>query len=64
MWLMIKKKIKLWVSIVVFCILFVGCNKFFQYILIDDTASYTRLTFHEMYEQENIDVLFVGSSHC
>lgn len=61
---MIKKKIKLWVSIVVFCILFVGCNKFFQYILIDDTASYTRLTFHEMYEQENIDVLFVGSSHC
>lgn len=58
------KKIKLLVSIVMFCILFAGCNKFFQYILIDDTASYTRLTFHEMYEQENIDVLFVGSSHC
>lgn len=59
-----KKNIKLLVSFVIFCVLFAGCNKFFQYILIDDTASYTRLTFHEMYEQENIDVLFVGSSHC
>lgn len=47
-----------------FLLLFAGCGKFFRYILIDDTASYTRITFHEMYEQDNIDVLFVGSSHC
>ncbi|MCM1044028.1 MAG: hypothetical protein NC417_00820 [Candidatus Gastranaerophilales bacterium] len=58
------KKIKMIVSALIFCLLFAGCNRFFRYILIDDTTSYTRITFHEMYEQDNIDVLFVGSSHC
>ena len=40
------------------------CN----YLLVDDTSSYTRLTMHELYETadsgENIDTLFLGSSHC
>lgn len=37
----------------------------FKYILVDDTKSYTRIMIHEMYNSEqNIDVLFVGSSHC
>lgn len=59
-----RKKIKLTVASLMFCIIFIGCGKFFRYILIDDTTSYTRIMFHEMYEQENIDILFVGSSHC
>ena len=59
-----RKKVKYAVASILFCILLTGCGKFFRYILVDDTASYTRITFHEMYEQENIDVLFVGSSHC
>lgn len=34
-------------------------------ILIDDSESYTRIMIHEMYSQEeNIDTLFIGSSHC
>jgi hypothetical protein len=38
-----------------------ACN----YLLVDDTESYTRLTMHELYEtEENIDTLFLGSSHC
>lgn len=41
-----------------------ACN----YLLVDDASSYTRLTLHEFYEvsnrEENIDVLFLGSSHC
>ncbi len=41
-----------------------GCN----YLLVDDVSSYTRLTMHEFYEiadsGENIDTLFLGSSHC
>ena len=41
-----------------------ACN----YLLVDDTSSYTRLTMHELYETadsgENIDTLFLGSSHC
>ncbi len=59
-----KKKMKLMISSLLFCLLLIGCGKFFRYILIDDINSYTRVTFHEMYEQDNIDVLFVGSSHC
>lgn len=58
------KKIKTVVACMIFFALFAGCGKFFHYILVDDTTSFTRLTFHEMYEQDNIDVLFVGSSHC
>lgn len=38
-----------------------ACN----YLLVDDTGSYTRLMMHELYEnEENIDTLFLGSSHC
>lgn len=38
-----------------------ACN----YLLVDDAASYTRLTLRELYEtEENIDTLFLGSSHC
>lgn len=39
--------------------------KTLNYILVDDIRSYTRIMLHEMYHQEeNIDVLFIGSSHC
>ena len=58
------KRVRTVIAVFIFCVLLVGGGKFFRYILIDDTASYTRITFHEMYEQDNIDVLFVGSSHC
>lgn len=59
-----KKIVKFIVGSLMFCILFIACGKFFRYILVDDTTSYTRMTFYEMYEQDNIDVLFAGSSHC
>lgn len=59
-----KKKIKYIAACFLFGVMFIVCGEFFRYVLIDDTASFTRITFHEMYEQENIDILFVGSSHC
>lgn len=59
-----EKNIRHVVGSVVFLLLFVGCGYFWRYILVDDTMYYTRMTFHEMYEQDKIDVLFVGSSHC
>lgn len=62
--MLVKKKVKRIAACLLFCVMFTGCGEFFRYILIDDTDSYTRIQFHEMYEQENIDVLFVGSSHC
>ncbi len=57
-------KMKRIAASILFCVILIACGKFFRYILNDDTSSYTRIMFHEMYEQDNIDVLFVGSSHC
>lgn len=52
-------------AVICFIALFVACGSFLRYILVDDSSSYTRVMMHEMYEQEeNIDILFVGSSHC
>ena len=46
-------------------ILFSTTIKVMNYLLVNDTESYTRITIHEMYTQEeNIDTLFLGSSHC
>lgn len=43
------------------CCLIEGCN----YLVVDDTNSYTRLTLHELYESdENVETLFLGTSHC
>lgn len=59
-----KEVIKCTICCLLFCFVLIGIGKFFRYILTDDTASYTRITFHEMYNQDSIDILFVGSSHC
>lgn len=58
------KRIKIITGCLAFLIAFIACGELLKYMLIDDTGSYTRVTFHEMYEQDNIDILFVGSSHC
>lgn len=59
------RKIKITIKIICFCLLFLLCGKIFEYLLIDDSESFTRLMIHELYTQDsNIDVLFVGSSHC
>lgn len=43
------------------CMIVKLCN----YLVIDDTNSYTRLTLHEFYEsEEKIDTIFLGTSHC
>lgn len=48
-----------------FLLLLFGVNRLLRYLIIDDSDSYTRLAFHEMRTQEeDIDVLFLGSSHC
>ena len=47
-----------------FILAFAVCGLVFHYLLVDDTRSYTRLMMHEFYGQDNIDILFSGSSHC
>lgn len=50
------------------CFAFILCmllvNEGIRFLVIDDIDSYTRIAMYEMYEQENIDVLFLGSSHA
>lgn len=59
------KKIVTLLKICIFVVLFAACGKLFRFLLVDDTASFTRIMMHEFYHQdENIDILFVGSSHC
>lgn len=45
-----------------------GLVKICNYLLTDDSQSYTRLTMHELYgwadADEEVDTLFLGSSHC
>lgn len=59
-----KKLIKRMVAIICFISLFIGIGKMWRYLLVDDVNSYTRIMMHQLYTcDENIDVLFVGSSH-
>ena len=56
----VKQIISLFLAL---CLFAVGID-FWRYILIRDDTSYTRVMMHQMYtSKENIDVLFVGSSH-
>ncbi len=59
------KKLRRFFAVFVFLILMFIINEFFRYLLIDDTSSLTRIMMHEFYaEDKNIDILFIGSSHC
>ena len=60
----ITKKIAFPVAVILFVVVLWLTNQFFTWLLLDDVSRYTRVTLHEMYTQENIDVLFIGSSHC
>ena len=58
-----------WLLMIVAVIaLLCGLIRLCNYLLMDDSQSYTRLTKHELYERagagEEIDTLFLGSSHC
>lgn len=59
------KIIKRTISIIVICALLVLAMEGFRFCVNDDRNSMTRITLHDFYEQkENIDILYVGSSHC
>lgn len=60
-----KLYLKRFTSIICVSALMIGLMQGFRYILVDDTNSYTRIMMNQMYSSdENIDVLFLGSSHC
>ncbi|MCQ2497579.1 MAG: hypothetical protein MJ133_01210 [Lachnospiraceae bacterium] len=60
-----KKGLKITISLVCILTLLILGLKGLRYLVTDDTRSFTRLMMHDLYTQEeNIDYLFVGSSHC
>lgn len=60
-----KKVVNVLISLVTVFLLLIMGLKGVRYLVTDDTKSFTRLMMHELYSQEeNIDYLFVGSSHC
>lgn len=61
---MIKKIIKQVGPILIILCVFGMSWALLRYLLVDDTTAYTRLTMHEYYEQDQVDVLFMGASHC
>ena len=50
-------------SIVLFVVGIALIYKLLEYPLFDDTKAQTRVTFHDYYETDPIDILFVGTSH-
>lgn len=60
-----KKGIRIFGKIIFVIVIMFMINRILWYISVDDVSAYTRHTFREMYTQEeNIDILFLGSSHC
>lgn len=56
---------KKFIKIIVFILGLVAINYGISYLVTDNSGSYTRAAFHELYNSdENIDVVFAGSSHC
>lgn len=57
-----KKKV---IKAICFVLIFGLLNEGIRFISTDDTNSYTRVMMHELYSStENIDILFLGASHC
>ena len=52
------------IKVICFIFFIILCLNILHWLAVDDTKSYTRLMMHEFYSQKNIDILFVGSSHC
>ncbi len=52
------KKLK----ILLFVLVFVLTIPLINYFVLDTGHSYTRIMFHELYNQENLDTLFIGAS--
>lgn len=49
------------IGILILCL--AGMYEFLDYLITDDTEYMTRITFHDFYEMEQVDSLFVGASH-
>ena len=61
---MMKRILKKIIPIAGVLLLIIAGCKCLTYMLKDDTMAYSRNMMHEFYNQDNIDILFLGASHC
>ena len=59
----IKKYFARALLIAVFLLGAILIYRVFDYLLVVDTSAQTRVTLHDMYEEEIDEVFFVGTSH-
>ncbi len=60
-----KKLIKITSGCLFFMFFLFLLNRALTYLFVDNVNSQSRITLHELYtSEENIDILFLGSSHC
>lgn len=58
-----SNKIKLIIKTIIFVVIFYLITIPVAFLLKDDSESYARILMHELYSQDNIDVLYCGASH-
>lgn len=58
-----KTILKAVIGIIVLLSIILGTNELLKYMLIDDAQDQVRYAMNEMYKQENIETVFLGSSH-
>ena len=59
----VSKKIRLIIKFLLFFVIFYFLTVFVAFVLKDDADSYARILMHELYNQENIDIMYCGASH-
>lgn len=58
-----KRGIKIGFGVIIIICAVFGINSVLSYVLIDDADDEVRYAMHELYAQEDIETLFLGSSH-
>lgn len=57
-------KVKVIMMLLIFIVLFAAVNLGLGFLTNDDTLYFSRVSINEMYEDEDIDTIFLGSSVC
>jgi len=58
-----KRIFRIGLGIIIIVLSVILVNEILLYVLVDDAEDEVRYAMHELYEQENIETLFLGSSH-
>lgn len=58
-----REKLKVILGILILLVIIIGSNEVLKYVLVEDAQDQVRYAMNEMYKQDNIETVFLGSSH-